>query len=146
MFCKTCGASLPEGAKFLSAGGTAKITDGTLKKTTHRKIWNLLLSVCYLAVWAWFLHENSGKKALLVYKVWWSASLTGAVLCVCLLHLHFPELLLFAALPLSAFFLTQLFGLSYLFRPYVDLIYPIHAVICAVMLWLGIRKMKKLHP
>ena len=110
------------------------------------KVWNLLLSVCYLAAWAWFLHENSGKKALLVYKVWWSVSLTGAVLCVCLLHLHFPEFLLYAALPLSAVLLTQLFGLSYLFRPYVDWIYPIHAVICAVMLWLGIRKMKKLYP
>ena len=64
------------------------------------KVWNLLLSVCYLAAWAWFLREHSGKKALLVYKVWWSVSLTGAVLCVCLLHLHFPEFLLFAALPL----------------------------------------------
>jgi len=27
--------ALPEGAEFLSAGGTAKITDGTLKKTTY---------------------------------------------------------------------------------------------------------------
>ena len=82
---------------------------------------------------------------MLFYKVWWTVCLTGAVICIFLLHLHFPEFLLFAALPLSALFLTELFGLSYLFRPYVDLIYPIHAVICAVMLWLGIRKMKKLY-
>lgn len=109
------------------------------------KIENFLLSAVYLAAWVWFLHENSGKKALLFYTVWWTICLTGAVLCVCLLHLHFPEALLFAALPLSAFFLTQLFGLFYPFWELYDFVYLIYAAVCAVMVWLGIRKRKKLH-
>lgn len=108
-------------------------------------IWNFLLSVLYLAAWGWFLREKSSKKALGFYRIWWSVSLTGAVLCVCLLHLSFPDFLLFAAMPLSALFLTELFGLTFLLRAYFDFLYPIFAVVCGVMLWLGVRKLKKLY-
>ncbi len=106
------------------------------------EVWNFLLSVGYLAAWGWFLYEKRRWKALCFYRIWWTISLIGVVVWIGPKFLFFPEIFVFVAWPLGAFFLSQLFGLNFLLCVSLAVLYPVFSVICAVMLWLGIRKMK----
>ena len=108
------------------------------------EVWNLLASAAYLAAWGWFLWEKRSKKALWFARVWWGLALFAAVAWFGLQYLYFPEFFLFAAWPLGALCLSLLFGLNFLLNLSYGGWYLVCLVICAGMLGLSIRRMKRI--
>ena len=104
-------------------------------------IGNFLLSAGYLAAWGWFLREPRSKKTLWFARIWWMLSLTGVVSWLGLQYLSFPEIFLFLAWP-GALFLSQLFGLRFLFHLSYGGLYLLFLVICVVMLFLSMHQTK----